>query len=647
MSTIVQKSLQLEEANVEQYCSADGLSLNAGGYAIRKWLNGSNSGYATLNDTAKNVLYPTATSHPFKIDSEIRGSRSAGSMTVNLEFGGTVVHTTTYTSTSLSTKTKTGITDSVVTDSSRDTQIRWNVQGANANTQRVAHVKLILYFYQYAVSAGIGTDANGVQSVSVSDSAPYQGDTVTFTPKLVNGATWYGWYSDAECTNLVSTSQNYSVSPSSDIALYAKATIDAVVYSCSAIAGENIASASVSDESVVSGESTTFTAVLNEHCTFDGWFSDSGYTSLVSTANPYTAVITSDTTLYAKGTKISYSISVGTAEHGTATVSANTAYYGDSVTFTFTPEDDTWELYGWYSDEGLTQLVSEDNPYAHSVTGNFTLYPKVGKKRYTITFGRDVDIINGGPFKLNVIAVYFDQLTRDEVDCLRTGDYDSIDQSKILDSNSISDNNFAQKSWKEMLCPYDAYVAIYAPAVTYLSGTSFSWITDSDGNALTRWPYYWVQPTADTTISSKSRTRMWCHCSAIAKDGINYAYATTPTLQEYEAIFEAEVASGYIFSGWYSDEACTTLVSTDNPAYVTTPKYTTESSSDTSLTLYAKAIPNTTSTGLYFKQNGIFVEATAVYKKVNGAWVQQDDPKSLFLGSPSGSESNYIYCGEL
>ena len=224
MATVVQKSLQLDKANVEQYCSADGLSLNAGGYAIRKWLNGSNSGYATLNDTAKNVLYPTATSHPFKIDSEIRGSRSAGSMTVNLEFGGTVVHSESYTSISLSTRTKTDITDSVVTNSSRNTQIRWNVQGANGNTQRVAHVKLVLYFYQYSMSAGIGTDANGVQSVSVSDSAPYYGDTVTFTPKLVNGATWDGWYSDAECTNLVSTSQNYSVSPNSDITLYAKAT---------------------------------------------------------------------------------------------------------------------------------------------------------------------------------------------------------------------------------------------------------------------------------------------------------------------------------------------------------------------------------------------------------------------------------------
>lgn len=279
----------------------------------------------------------------------------------------------------------------------------------------------------------VGNNANGIQKVTVSNASPCQGDTVVFTPKLVQGATWVGWYSDAACTNLVSTDQNYSVSPRSDITLYAKATIDADVYNCSAIAGENIASVSVSDGSVASGDSVTFMAVPSEHCTFDGWFSDSNYATLVSTANPYTATITSDTTLYAKGTKISYSVNAGVTEHGTATVSANTAHYGDSVTFTFTPENETWELRGWYSDEGLTQLVSESNPYMHSVTGNVVLYPKVGKKRYTISFGRDADVIYGDSvFQINLAVLYYDQLTRTEISYLRTGEYNKIDASKIL-----------------------------------------------------------------------------------------------------------------------------------------------------------------------------------------------------------------------
>ena len=129
-------------------------------------------------------------------------------------------------------------------------------------------------------------------------------------------------------------------------------------------------------------------------------------------------------------------------------------------------------------------------------------------------------------------------------------------------------------------------------------------------------------------------------------DGILSTDATTPVSQEKEAIFTAKVMPGYTFSGWYADRTCTTLVSTDNPAYVKTPKYTTESASATYLTLYAKATKKASGTGLYIKQNGAFVEANAVYKKVNGAWVQQSDPTSLFNGSPSGIESNYLYLGE-
>ena len=628
MATTKSFQLYINNDNVKQYFTTSGGALNGaaiGGKYITMRTSSTTATF-TMNDAGRDVLFPSAAAIAHKVDvwAQTISSLNNSKNTINVAIAGQNAIATERIHTSLTEHT--GSVSGSFTKS--NTSAVYVVKIANGfHAAGVRDTSITAYFTQYSCAASKA--GNGVKNVSVSNAAPYAGETVTFSAELYNGANFDGWYSDESCTQLVSSNLTYSTTAAADLTLYAKATIDAVIYNCSAVAGENIASASVSDDSVVSGDSVTFTAQLNAGCLFDGWFSDSNYATLVSTANPYTATITSNTTLYAKGTKISYSVSVGAAEHGTATVSANTAHYGDSVTFAFTPEDDTWELYGWYSDEGLTQLVSESNPYTHSVTGNVTLYPKVGKKRYTITFGRDVDVINGGPFKLNVISVYFDQLTRDEVNCLRTGDYDSIDQSKILDSNSISDSNFVKKSWKEMLCPCDAYVAIYAPAITVGTDTFFSWITDSNGNALTRWPYYWVKPTADTTLSSKSRDKMWCHCSAIAKEGIDYAYATTPTLQEYEAIFEAEVAFDYTFSGWYSDEACTTLVSTDNPAYITTPKYTTEKSSDTSLTLYAKATKNASGTGLYVKSNGTYAEVQRVYKKVNGIYVEQTDIASI------------------
>ena len=934
MAKVIQTTLQISENNVEQYCIADGLSLNTGGYAIRLYLNGHTQGSAILNDAAKEVLYPSATAHPFKIDSFIRANKSGGSMTISLQFNGTSVQSETGDwGSGLKNKTKNGISNPAVINSNRSTEIKWHIKGSSTVSRfSIASTRLTFYFNQYEMRPLVGDNANGIQKVTVSNASPYQGDTVTFTSKLVNGATWVGWYSDAACTNLVSTEQNYSVSPSSDITLYAKATIDATLYNVSAVAGSEVTSVSVSDSIVPNGSTATFTAQVNEGCSFEAWYSDDTYTTVVSTENPYTATITANTTLYAKAHKNSFNMSVGTAEHGTATVSATTVPYGNDVTFTFTPDGDTWELYGWYSDEGLTQLVSESNPYTftatedvtlypkvgkkryeikikcansiidvsyatvlriasadtekftlkdwenfrsgeylninseamwcyseknidrygsgevsifapldssvsmysyhtdfdqnaniscftengsvvsngnvyiftvsssrtfgvdlcakcicsaissdgvgysyafpekacqeryaefvaepssgyaflgwysdesctqlvssdnpaqvltpssgasgltttltlyakaikatytirvgtadhcttsvsattaqygdevafscvvdegyefkgwysdegltqlvsesaeyvHSVTDNIVLYPKIEKKRYTISFGRDANILSGKPFQINIAVLYYGQLTRTEINYLRTGEYNKIDASKILLQDSVRGDNSTDSVWKTVKCPYDAYVAVYAPPETTLLGDTYYSCFIKDNEVVTNWPYYWFQPVKDAQITSRGIVYThWCNCSAIPKEGIDYAYATTPTRQDYDAVFEAEVSSGYTFSGWYSNEACTTLVSTDNPAYVTTPKYTTNSASVTSLTLYAKATPLSSTAGIYLKRNGSWIKAKSVFKKTNGAWVKQGDLSAIFSGESGGTASNYVYGGSV
>lgn len=591
MAKVLQTTLQISEANVEQYCTADGLSLNTGGYAIRLYLNGHTQGSAILNNAAKEVLYPSATAHPFKIDSFIRANKSGGSMTISLQFNGTNVQSESGDwGSGLKNKTKEGISDPVVINSNRSTEIKWHIKGSSTVSRfSIASTKLTFYFNQYEMRPLIGNNANGIQKVTVSNASPCYGDTVIFTPKLVQGATWVGWYSDAACTNLVSADQNYSVSPNSDITLYAKATIDATLYNVSAVAGAEITGVSVSDNVVPEGSTATFTAQVNTGCSFEAWYSDDTYTTVVSTENPYTATITADTTLYAKAHRNSLNMSVGSAEHGTASVSATTVPYGSDATFTFTPEDETWELYGWYSDAGLTQLVSEANPYTFTATEDVTLYPKVGIKRYTITFGKARNSLTGGSVKIDAAVVYLDQLTRQELECLRTGDYDNIDSSKVVDRKSVSGNIILQGHWEQIICPCNAYAAFYG--TSDVGGDVYLCrFKDDSNNILTNWPYYYFRPISDATITVEGRKdTFWCNCSAIAKEGVDYAYATTPTMQEEGAIFEAELQAGYTFTGWYSDEACTTLVSTDNPAQVTTPKYTGDTAEQTTLTLYAKA----------------------------------------------------------
>ena len=620
MATTKSFQLYINDDNVKQYFTTSGGALNGaaigGKYITMR--SSSTTATFTMNNAGRDILFPSAAAIAHKVDvwAQTIASLNNSKNTINVAIAGQNAIATERIHTSLTEHT--GSVSGSFTKS--NTSAVYVVKIANGfHAAGVRDTSITAYFTQYSCAASKA--GNGVKNVSVSNAAPYAGETVTFSAELYNGANFDGWYSDEACTQLVSSSLTYSTTAAADLTLYAKATIDAVIYNCSAVAGENIASASVSDDSVVSGDSVTFTAVLSEHCTFDGWFSDSNYATLVSTANPYTATITSDTTLYAKGTKISYSVSVGTAEHGTATVSANTAHYGDSVTFTFTPEDETWELYGWYSDEGLTQLVSESNPYTHSVTGNVVLYPKVGRIRYTITLTTSKEWYHN--YQNEIISYDYALLTETEISYLKTGEFDKIDQNKIYDRSSVEGTLITGQHTILIKCPFGYAISIYLEygdgAVLYISRNNVD---------LTAWPYYTTFPTEDQEYLAVKGNPP-CYCDAVIVDGILSTDVTTPVSQEKEARFTAEVMPGYTFSGWYSDEACTTLVSTDNPAHVTTPKYTTEHSSTTSLTLYAKATKSATGTGLYVKSKGTYSEVQRVYKKINGIYVEQTDIASI------------------
>ena len=282
--------------------------------------------------------------------------------------------------------------------------------------------------------------------------------------------------------------------------------------------------------------------------------------------------------------------------------------------------------------------MSESNPYMHSVTGNIVLYPKVSRAIYTITLTTSKAYYHN--LRNEIISYDYALLTKTEISYLKTGEFDKIEQNKIYDRSSVEGTQFTNQNTTSIKCPFGYAISIYLECNDYV----VMYISRNNVD-LTAWPYYTTFPTEDQEYLTVKGNPP-CYCDAVIVDGILSTDATTPVSQEKEAIFTAEVMPGYTFTGWYTDRACTTLVSTDNPAYVKTPKYTTESASPTSVTLYAKATKKASGTGLYIKINGTFVAANAVFKKTNGACVQQDDPTSLFNGSPSGIESNYIYLGE-
>lgn len=651
------RQLRIVYGNAKQYLTADNCAVGVRSYGSGVVIKSTaKSGYAILNDAAKAVLFPNAVAKPVKADSRIACGASVKNKNnyCSLEINGTEVHKVLC---SDEVGEQDGLTSAAITSATSAATIRYHLHIDNLFVAAACSVgQLTLYFKRYSCAAI--ASGNGVMSASVSEADPWDGQNINFSVNLVQGATWVGWYSDAACTNLVSTDQNYSVSPTSDLTLYAKATHDAELFTCSAVAGANISSVSVSDSTVPANGSCTFSAAVNTGCAFEGWYSDESCTNLVSAENPYTATITTNTTLHAKAHPSKLNISVGQAEHGTASVNASVITYGDNAIFTFTPESDDYKLYGWYTDEGLTQLVSEDNPYTCTPTTDYKLYPKSGAIMYTIKLTRGLKGVAGrsGTWTLKIAALYYDQLTYNEKQYVKTGEFDKIESSKVFGQATKTGTDTIAAVKASLQVPANTTCAIWcqlsdAPVTCFAESGDISL---GERSMLTYWPYYIFTPTQDKEYFCYYSDSA-CICTAIAKGGIEYADATTPTFAGKDAMFTAIVKEGYTFKGWYSDEGCTTFISSNNPLSITTPSVNKDSAdpqdgeaTTSELTLYARARSTTgRSDMLYFKVNGSYKSAIRVYKKVSGTWVEQADLPAIFSGEPSGGASNYVYGGSV
>lgn len=226
MSRTVTTSLNIAYGKGSTYLTATNISFDVSVLGVdmtfRLYLNGSTRGYATLNSTAMGILYPTATAKPYRLDHSFEAGQGITSSAsyIYLQFGGTnVQQATSLPLLSASTYTLTGSTVSAVTNSTRSTIIRYAVYSSSTvNAVAGRNCTFTLYFYQYDCAAQ--RISNGLSSVSVSNATPYYNDPVTYTAVVRSGATWQGWYSDVNHTNLVSTNQSYTTTPNKDLTLY-------------------------------------------------------------------------------------------------------------------------------------------------------------------------------------------------------------------------------------------------------------------------------------------------------------------------------------------------------------------------------------------------------------------------------------------
>lgn len=64
---------------------------------------------------------------------------------------------------------------------------------------------------------------DNITAATVSNTQPTKGDSVVFTATYENYCPFLGWYGDEACTNLVSTDNPLTITPTEDLTLYAKA----------------------------------------------------------------------------------------------------------------------------------------------------------------------------------------------------------------------------------------------------------------------------------------------------------------------------------------------------------------------------------------------------------------------------------------
>ena len=81
----------------------------------------------------------------------MRANKSGGSMTISLQFDGTSVESETGSwETGLKNKTKEGISDPVVINSNRSTEIKWHIKGSSTVSRfSIASTRLTFYFFKY------------------------------------------------------------------------------------------------------------------------------------------------------------------------------------------------------------------------------------------------------------------------------------------------------------------------------------------------------------------------------------------------------------------------------------------------------------------------------------------------------------------
>ena len=201
--------------------------------------------------------------------------------------------------------------------------------------------------------------------------------------------TFAGWNTQANGSGTTYTTGNTFSMGGSNVTLYTKWKIDSYTVTFDSNGGSVVSSQSVDYNTTTIAP----TVPTRTGYTFDGWYSDSGLTTVFNFA---TTAITSDITLYAKWTINNYTVTFNS--NGGSAVSSQSVIYNMNATAPTAPTRTGYTFDGWYSDSGLTAVF---NFATTAITGDITLYAKWTINTYTVTFNS-----NGGSAVSSQIVNY-------------------------------------------------------------------------------------------------------------------------------------------------------------------------------------------------------------------------------------------------
>lgn len=425
--------------------------------------------------------------------------------------------------------------------------------------------------------------SSDASNTSVTVKVNYNG-SATFVANAGEGYEFVGWYSDKTCQTLVSNKTPYTVSNiKADCTLYAKfklIDLNLKVYSVtegqiSGVGGtvqRGLDTPAAKIETTVEwGTSVKLTAtVANENYRFDGWFTDAAceteadntvlnncqYTDNVVE----TAPIKKDLTLYAKFTDITkrkvtanavYNGSIvdtaGNVQAGNSDAGATSTTEvtnGEDTTLYANVKDGKYKFMGWYSDKECTDSVGENEQlavtnvradreyYALFKLQSFTVKAVVDSSSGTVKFTAPKEV---GPSNTFVtVSVDYDGSATFVAEPDEGYDFDGWYKS---DSTSPVSQD-ATYTVKEIESDFTLYARFKLKEFDVKASAVLDGAVSATGGTV---------QAGDTTAASTVSTPV--------KWGESITMTATPK-------------TGYSFSGWYTDLACTkpyTSDYTENP----------------------------------------------------------------------------------